>query len=465
MAEISTKRSPQSNGHLLPNQKMRTTCNACQQAKIRCSHTYPCERCESHGYECVYSISQPLGRPAKRKTTRPASAGAGVKTRVGEAEVVDRPTRRAAGRAPRPARAVRAQRACRVPSRIPSPTTASGSGPGTREESHRSDSGAGTEVTPPEENFQWPSFTELFSEVPESQADGDGIQDQEFVSTNEANNHLDPGFTDTTLDSSFERADGLESFGGPRSLEPRINYSTQCYSPQIGLMVDEPPVGGFVHTAAPGTQSGSLFQGGAIYPFSLSPNAVQVSGTVDGPARIMELPSNEIWQEPFETDSSQSLLPGEIDLETLPEEAFSLHCNCYAQAFSEVMRSEEANGPNTALLHLERVQQQGVVILQCQVCFASDARANVLTLLVMAIEKAARALRVRAKLATTSVQGGVHSVWGEEDISQMRRCLSHLSIIVRFIHQDLQCASPSRWHLVMADETDSRLQSIIRIFE
>jgi hypothetical protein len=179
----------------------------------------------------------------------------------------------------------------------------------------------------------------------------------------------------------------------------------------------------------------------------------------------MELPSTEIWQEPFETDSSQSLLPGEIELEALPEEASSLHCNCYAQAFSEVVRSEEANGPNTALLHLERVQQQGVVILQCQVCFASNARADVLTLLVMAIEKAARALKVSAKLATTSVQGGVHSVWGEEDISQMRRCLSHLSIIVRFIHQDLQCAFPSRWHVVMADEIDRRLQSIIRIFE
>ncbi|KAJ5462209.1 hypothetical protein N7530_010414 [Penicillium desertorum] len=372
---------------------MRTTCNACQQAKIRCSHTYPCERCESHGYECVYSISQPLGRPAKRKTTRPASAGAGVKTRRGEAEVVDRPTRRAAGRAPRPARAVRAQRARRVPSRIPSPTTASGSGPGTSEELHQSDSRAGTEVTPPEEDFQWPNFTALFSDVPESQTDGYGIQDQEFVSTNEANNHLDPGFADTSLDSSFGRADGFGSFGGPRFPEPRINYATQC------------------------TQSGSLFQGGAIYPFSLAPNAIQVSGTVDGPARIMELPSSEIWQEPFETDFSQSLLPEKIDLESLPEEASSLHCNCYAQAFSEVVRSEEANGPNTALLHLERVQQQGVVILQCQVCFASNARADVLTLLVVAIEKAARALKVRAKLATTSVQGGGYIPYGERRTS------------------------------------------------
>jgi hypothetical protein len=104
----------------------------------------------------------------------------------------------------------------------------------------------------------------------ESQKDGDGIQDQEFVSTNEANNHLDPGFADT-----FKRAvqasigepwievvvglvcadellvlDPISSFGGPTFPEPRINYPTQCYSPQIGLMVDEPPVGGFVHNSS-----------------------------------------------------------------------------------------------------------------------------------------------------------------------------------------------------------------------
>ncbi|KAJ5801775.1 uncharacterized protein N7518_003843 [Penicillium psychrosexuale] len=465
MAEASTKRSLQSNGQLLPNQKMRTTCNACQQAKIRCSHTYPCDRCESHGYECVYSISQPLGRPAKRKMIRPAAAGAGIKMRRKEVEGVDRPTRRSAGRAPRPAPEERAQRARRVPSRIPSPTTSSGSGPSSREESYKSDSSTGTEVTPPEGDFQWSSFTKLLSDVPGNHKIGQGIQDQKFVNANEANNHVDPGFSDTSLESSFERNDGFESSGGPRFPEPRVDYSTQCYTSHIGLMVDEPPIGGFLHTAAPGTQYGSLFRGGAIYPFSLAPNAIQVSGTVRDPARIMELPSNEICHEPADTDSSQSLPLKEIDLEALPEDASSLHCNCYAQAFSEVMQSEEVNGSNKILLHLERVQQQGVVILQCQVCFASNARANILTLLVMAIEKAARALKVRAKLATTSVQGGVCSVWGEEDISQMRRCLSHLSIIVRFIHQDLHCASPSKWHLVMADETDRRLQSIIRIFE
>ncbi|KAL3473363.1 hypothetical protein BJX99DRAFT_261427 [Aspergillus californicus] len=48
--------------------KVRSTCNACQQAKIRCSHERPsCKRCQKHGIECVYSISRRLGRPAKKR--------------------------------------------------------------------------------------------------------------------------------------------------------------------------------------------------------------------------------------------------------------------------------------------------------------------------------------------------------------------------------------------------------------
>lgn len=166
MSESSTKRSPQSNSQLLPNQKMRTTCNACQQAKIRCSHTHPCQRCESHGYQCVYSVSQPLGRPAKKKTTRPAPAGVGMQMRRGEGEVVDRLTRRSAARAPKRASTMSARRARRVPSWMPSPSTLSGSGVSERDESHKSDCGTGTEVTPAKEEAQWPSLTEWFSDIP-----------------------------------------------------------------------------------------------------------------------------------------------------------------------------------------------------------------------------------------------------------------------------------------------------------
>ncbi|OJJ46039.1 hypothetical protein ASPZODRAFT_16635 [Penicilliopsis zonata CBS 506.65] len=48
--------------------KVRSTCNACQQAKIRCSHEKPsCRRCQKNKIECIYSVSRRLGRPAKRK--------------------------------------------------------------------------------------------------------------------------------------------------------------------------------------------------------------------------------------------------------------------------------------------------------------------------------------------------------------------------------------------------------------
>ncbi|PKY07221.1 hypothetical protein P168DRAFT_315735 [Aspergillus campestris IBT 28561] len=48
--------------------KRRSTCNACQQAKIRCSHDKPsCRRCQKNNFECVYSMSRRLGRPAKKR--------------------------------------------------------------------------------------------------------------------------------------------------------------------------------------------------------------------------------------------------------------------------------------------------------------------------------------------------------------------------------------------------------------
>ncbi|KAJ5233140.1 hypothetical protein N7468_006096 [Penicillium chermesinum] len=55
-------------GQLPKSVKVRSTCNACQQAKIRCSHEKPaCRRCQKHQMECIYSVSRRLGRPAKKK--------------------------------------------------------------------------------------------------------------------------------------------------------------------------------------------------------------------------------------------------------------------------------------------------------------------------------------------------------------------------------------------------------------
>ena len=57
-----------SSPQLLPKSvKVRSTCNACQQAKIRCGHEKPaCRRCQKQRIQCVYSMSRRLGRPAKK---------------------------------------------------------------------------------------------------------------------------------------------------------------------------------------------------------------------------------------------------------------------------------------------------------------------------------------------------------------------------------------------------------------
>jgi hypothetical protein len=146
MSETKTQGSPQSNGQILPNQKLRTTCNACQQAKIRCSHSHPCDRCVSHGSECVYSISQPLGRPAKKKGNRPT---AGVQTSRAGAEAGDCPRGQNATRPPRPALASMRRRIAR---RIRPQSSFEERG-----ESRRGD--CGTEVTLPESN-EVPILTE-----------------------------------------------------------------------------------------------------------------------------------------------------------------------------------------------------------------------------------------------------------------------------------------------------------------
>lgn len=61
-------------GQLPKSVKVRSTCNACQQAKIRCSHEKPsCRRCQKHKIECIYSVSRRLGRPAKKKDQKVGS--------------------------------------------------------------------------------------------------------------------------------------------------------------------------------------------------------------------------------------------------------------------------------------------------------------------------------------------------------------------------------------------------------
>ncbi|QKX55381.1 uncharacterized protein TRUGW13939_02473 [Talaromyces rugulosus] len=54
--------------------RMRSACNACHSAKLRCSGSSPCSHCQISGESCVYSLSDRLGRPKGVKNKRTDSS-------------------------------------------------------------------------------------------------------------------------------------------------------------------------------------------------------------------------------------------------------------------------------------------------------------------------------------------------------------------------------------------------------
>ncbi len=50
--------------------KLRTACDICHQAKMKCSGGNPCSGCGDSGYECSYSVSNRIGRPKGTKNKR-----------------------------------------------------------------------------------------------------------------------------------------------------------------------------------------------------------------------------------------------------------------------------------------------------------------------------------------------------------------------------------------------------------
>ena len=52
------------------SRKLRSACDTCHKAKMRCSGEKPCAACLESGYHCLYSVSNRLGRPKGRKNKR-----------------------------------------------------------------------------------------------------------------------------------------------------------------------------------------------------------------------------------------------------------------------------------------------------------------------------------------------------------------------------------------------------------
>ncbi|KAK3995117.1 hypothetical protein QBC44DRAFT_356804 [Cladorrhinum sp. PSN332] len=53
-----------------PDRKLRSSCNSCGNAKVRCDRQQPeCRRCKANGTQCVYGASRRFGRPPGRRTS------------------------------------------------------------------------------------------------------------------------------------------------------------------------------------------------------------------------------------------------------------------------------------------------------------------------------------------------------------------------------------------------------------
>ena len=63
---MQAQRDQEPNKH----KKLRTACDICHQAKMKCSGGSPCNGCRDSGYECSYSVSNRIGRPKGTKNKR-----------------------------------------------------------------------------------------------------------------------------------------------------------------------------------------------------------------------------------------------------------------------------------------------------------------------------------------------------------------------------------------------------------
>ena len=67
---MSTSQDRETNKHL--SKKLRTACDICHQAKMKCSGGTPCQGCRGSDHDCIYSVSKRIGRPKGTKNKRTA---------------------------------------------------------------------------------------------------------------------------------------------------------------------------------------------------------------------------------------------------------------------------------------------------------------------------------------------------------------------------------------------------------
>ena len=65
---MSASQDRETNKH--QSKKLRTACDICHHAKMKCSGGTPCQGCRGSDHDCIYSVSKRIGRPKGTKNKR-----------------------------------------------------------------------------------------------------------------------------------------------------------------------------------------------------------------------------------------------------------------------------------------------------------------------------------------------------------------------------------------------------------
>ncbi|KAJ5547340.1 hypothetical protein N7494_004925 [Penicillium frequentans] len=392
-------------GQLPKSVKVRSTCNACQQAKIRCSHEKPsCRRCQRHKIECIYSVSRRLGRPAKKKDCRIE-----VKEQGGNLS-------------PETLEDLECERAARRTS---------------RKKGNRS--GSGTAIRPRGARAQSILEEQLSTPTLPDNVDESGMSvhlhemnapichpafGMDFTSENWAQQLMSTCLNEPSPEQTYAEIELEDTFNTPSghtrpSAQVPIYPSGDPYFPSLPLGPDSdletfqtPKKMAFLNAkdqdTAPWSYSTSI----------LDMQPIQDAWMLERPHQPMPVlidPSNSSYcplQSPDTSPDSGIYSPGKPGPLSPPP---NFSCTCYKRAMSELIRSGLCAEPDgfvsidSILACQNELLLQTEAILRCNVCSQSEGQGNMLMVVIVTIDSLLSTLDTTTTLAEEMDEEGVPS--------------------------------------------------------
>ncbi|KAJ5081086.1 hypothetical protein N7456_013324 [Penicillium angulare] len=370
--------------------KVRSTCNACQQAKIRCSHEKPsCRRCQKHNLDCIYSVSRRLGRPAKKRESRVGleeSDSSPIPKRKCEPSERDKKARRNSRK-----KGSRASSGALLRGRMSSATV--------KEED--------------EDLYTAPISTE-------SKMDDSSALDMEFTSDSwlqeAAYTRHSGGSDNQPIQDAYADLDLEDSFD---PLPDYMKHSTSAHPHSLGDTYFAPiPIGQDVNPAqfSIDCDMENIQQHPDQTSYLEMKEKAEISPWAYGSGSNFDIqPISDQWSLDRAYSSSAILLnssppnccplqsPGTSqDSDTYSSEASdflnpldsppSFTCSCHKQAISELIRSGLSTGPNgscnidSILACQKNLLIQTEAIFECKMCSHSEVQANILMIIIVTID-------------------------------------------------------------------------------